>query len=187
MHTIFLLVGRSASGKDSIADELGKRGYKKLKSYTTRPRRINEGDTHVFIDESEIYKYADRIIAHTRIGDYHYFATKDQLQENDIYIIDPNGVAFMEFALSEYADTDIRTVVIYINQHERVRYLRARQRGDEKEKIIKRFMDENDQFEEFERRREYDYAVTNNDLQKSVNFVEYIMLLETGEIANEEI
>ena len=32
------------------------------------------------------------------------------------------------------------------------------------------------------RRREYDYAVTNNDLQKSVNFVEYIMLLETGEI-----
>lgn len=187
MHTIFLLVGRSASGKDSIADELGKRGYKKLKSYTTRPRRINEGDTHVFIDESEIYKYADRIIAHTRIGDYHYFATKDQLQENDIYIIDPNGVAFMEFALSEYADVDVRTVVIYINQHERVRYDRARQRGDDKEKVIKRFMDENDQFEEFERRCEYDYAVTNNDLQKSVNFVEYIMLLETGEIANEEI
>jgi len=48
-------------------------------------------------------------------------------------------------------------------------------------------MDENDQFEEFERRREYDYAVTNNDLQKSVNFVEYIMLMETGDIANEEI
>ena len=76
-----------------------KRGYKKLKSYTTRPKRVNEGDTHVFIDESEVPKYVDQMVAHTKIGEYHYFATSEQLQENDIYIIDPNGVAFMEFAL----------------------------------------------------------------------------------------
>lgn len=185
MHTIFLLVGRSASGKDSIADELVKRGYKKLKSYTTRPRRVNEGDTHVFIDESEVEKYIPDMVAHTKIGDYQYFATKEQMAENDIYIIDPLGVLFMEF--HEGYDPNIRTVIIYINQLERVRYARARERGDKKEDIIKRFMAENDQFEEFERTCAYDYAVTNNDLQKSVNFVEYIMLLETGEIVDEKI
>ena len=48
MHTVFFISRKIGKWKRFHADELVKRGYKKLKSYATRPRRVNEGDTHIF-------------------------------------------------------------------------------------------------------------------------------------------
>ena len=53
-----LLVGESGSGKNTIQDYLSSLyGYVPLLSYTTRPRRIPEENTHTFITEDEYYHY----------------------------------------------------------------------------------------------------------------------------------
>lgn len=49
MHNIYLIVGRSGSGKDTVVDYLCKHyGYKRIVSYTTRPPR-NAQDKHIFV------------------------------------------------------------------------------------------------------------------------------------------
>ena len=54
-HMLFCVLGRTSSGKDTLVNKLcEKTGAKKLISYTTRPRRDREEDTHIF---EEIVKY----------------------------------------------------------------------------------------------------------------------------------
>ena len=81
-----LICGRSGSGKDTFAKLLKSFGLKDVCSYTTRPRRDGEGDTHTFITEKEVKNYPNKI-AVTEINGYTYFATKEQLEEADYYII----------------------------------------------------------------------------------------------------
>ena len=49
------LVGKSCSGKDTIARELVKLGYERILTYTTRPQRPSEldGVDYHFITENE--------------------------------------------------------------------------------------------------------------------------------------
>jgi len=81
-------------------------------SYTTRPRRKKEGDTHIFTDISEYENAKNRNIlaAYTEINGYTYWTTKDQLIENDFYIIDPDGVK----TLKKIPNLQKRLVIIYI-------------------------------------------------------------------------
>ena len=53
--SLLVLMGKSCSGKDTIANELVKYGYEKFVSYTTRPMRDDEiqDQTYHFISEDE--------------------------------------------------------------------------------------------------------------------------------------
>ena len=95
-HVLICLMGRTASGKDTLATKLCERtGLKQIISYTTRERRVNEGDTHIFISDEEYQSIEDsgQIAAFTQIGPYKYCCTISQLYENDVYVIDPIGLA----------------------------------------------------------------------------------------------
>ena len=51
---LFLFVGRSSSGKTTIANILEERyGYKQVQSYTTRPPRYEGEVGHIFVNENE--------------------------------------------------------------------------------------------------------------------------------------
>ena len=175
MKTI-LLVGESSSGKDSLATLLENDGYKVLKSYATRPRRQNEGNTHIFISPEEVEQYKDDMIAYTKIGEYEYFSTKQQLIENDIYIIDPEGVKNLKSKIDE---NDV--VVIYINVSEIERMDRALHiRKDNIQDINKRFKAEKKQFDEFKLNAEFDYSLSNYDLVKAYKILKNIIEVENG-------
>ena len=95
MHKLFCIIGRTGSGKSTltkkVADELG---LKILKSYTTRPMRVNEtaeNSDHIFISPEEVEKYRDDMVAYTERVNYCSFATKQQIMESDFYIINPSG------------------------------------------------------------------------------------------------
>jgi guanylate kinase len=173
MKTVFLIVGKSASGKDTLVNMLCKYGYKQLCSYTTRPRRIDEGDTHIFITPEEVKNYESEIIAYTKIGEFQYFATKSQLQDADLYVIDPQGVKYMKQAIK-----DVRLVTIYINLDDESRFGFALKRQDALGVLIKRFIDESEQFKEFATNGDYDYAITNKNLNKSFYVLKEIIEIE---------
>ena len=171
---IILLVGESASGKDRLANRLEQDGYKVLKSYATRPKREGEGNTHVFIINEEVSKYKDDMIAYTKIGEGNeYFATLSQLYENQIYIIDPKGIDYMNKKIK-----DIKSIVVYINVDEQTRIKRARKRGDKEEVWQKRFVDELNQFTEFKKKAKFDYSICNYDFDKAYKILKFIVDIE---------
>ena len=54
-HILLCIMAESAAGKDSLVNLLCERNnFSVILSHTTRPRRTNEGETHVFVTD-DIY------------------------------------------------------------------------------------------------------------------------------------
>lgn len=181
MHTVFLVVGESGSGKDSLVARLCEEcNYKQLKSYATRPRRENEGNTHTFIAPEDVRQYRNQMIAYTKIGDFEYFATKDQLYENSFYVIDYRGIEYMKSL--EFDLANVRFVTIFIHLPRHIREERAvKKRNDDELTFYKRCFNESIQFTEMIIRDDYDYAISNIDFDKAYNILKYIVEIESGD------
>lgn len=169
IHTVYCVLGRTSSGKSTItqkaADNLN---MKVLKSYTTRQRRENETDEncdHTFISPDEVEKYRNDMIAYTdRVG-YCSFATKQQLLDNDFYIINPTG--YYELKLKT-KDMDIELVTIMVNVPYNDLRQRARKRGDY-DAWQANYVKESEEFSNFEKSNLIDYFVLNDrSLEESV-------------------
>ena len=177
-HTLLLIVGKTASGKDSLVNKLCERtNLKVITSYTTRPRRENEGDTHIFTTEDmyEQMKVEGVVAAYTNIAGYHYWTTINQLYENDIYIIDYKGIQ----TLRELNLPDIRFVIVFINTPDSIREERAlNKRKDDKFVFRKRSLDEAAQFREMLKNADFDYSVSNIDFAKGYSVLRWISEVE---------
>ena len=181
--TIFLIAGESGSGKDSLVNKLCEEtGLQQLISYSTRPRREDEGNTHIFISKDEIEQYKDSMIAYTQIGEFEYFSTIQQLDTSDIYIVDPKGIDYLKskIMLSNYYNSLYRFVVIYINTPFYIRYDRAINiRKDDCSTFIKRVRAEENQFNNFKAANGFDYAIQNIDFDKAYEVLKHIIEIES--------
>ncbi len=177
-HVLICIMGRTASGKDTIVKKLCERsGLRQLISYTTRERRSNEGDTHIFISEKEYQKLENsgRIATFTQIGQYKYCCTIDQLYENDIYIIDPMGVKH----LRELSLPNLRLVTVYINVPDEVRKERAlNKRNDDRMAFMSRDVVEKHQFRTMLKNADFDYAISNINVAKAYSCLRHISDIE---------
>ena len=177
-HTLFLILGRTASGKDFLTDRLCERtGLKQLISYTTRERRINEGDTHIFITDADYQELQDegRIAAFTQIGKYKYCCTIEQLYEADVYIVDYDGLKH----LRELNLPNLRFVTVFINTPDEIREQRAlNQRGDDRTKFRERNLAERDQFRAMLKNADFDYAVPNVNFANAFSVLKWIATVE---------
>jgi guanylate kinase len=179
-------MGKSASGKDTLVNKLCERtGLKQVISYTTRGRRVNEGETHIFISDDEYQKLeaGGQIAAFTQIGQHKYCCTIDQLYDNDVYVIDPIGVKH----LRELNLPNLRLVTVFINVSDDVREERAlNKRGDDKAKWRARNFAEREQFREMLKNADFDYAVSNIDFAKSYSTLRWISQVEGAWKNNKE-
>lgn len=177
-HILLCLMGKTASGKDTLANKLCERsGLRQVISYTTRERRINEGDTHIFIsnEEYDALDASGQIAAFTQIGPYKYCCTIQQLYDNDVYVIDPIGVQH----LRELNLPNLKLVTVYINTPDDIRKERAlNKRGDDRLAFVKRDMAERDQFRAMLRSADFDYAVSNIDIAKAYSVIRWISQIE---------
>ena len=177
-HVLICLMGRTASGKDTLANKLCERtGLRQIISYTTRERRANEGDTHIFISDEEYQALEDsgQIAAFTQIGPYKYCCTINQLYENDIYVIDPIGVRH----LRDLNLPNLRLVTVYVNTPDDMRKERAlNKRGDDRLTFMKRDMAEREQFRVMLKNADFDYAVSNIDWPKAYSVLRWIGTVE---------
>ena len=143
MNPLYLFVGKSASGKTTIADLLeSKYGLKQVRSYTTRKPRYENEPGHIFVSEQDFESLGD-LAAYTFYNGNHYGTTFDQLNECSIYVIDPSGV---ETLLSKYIGRPI--VILYFNASVYTRINRMLDRGDSDTQIVGRLLqDEKDDWE----------------------------------------
>lgn len=101
-NRLLLFVGKSASGKTTIANLLEERyGLKQVSSYTTRPQR-HEGEIgHVFISNEE-FDQLGKLAAYTEYNGFRYGTTFEVLDQCAIYVIDPPGVEALLKNMDEY-------------------------------------------------------------------------------------
>ena len=169
IHTVYCVLGRTSSGKSTITQKAANNlNMKVLKSYTTRQRRENETDEncdHIFISSNEVEKYRNDMIAYTERVGYCSFATKQQLLDNDFYIINPTG--YYELKLKT-KDMDIELVTIMVNVPYNDLRQRARKRGDY-DAWQANYIKESEEFSNFEKSNLIDYFVLNDrSLEESV-------------------
>ena len=150
---IIVLVGKTASGKTTVANELCKNhGYKRIITYTTRPMRDNEVqdvDYHFISDEqfnkmvenNEFTEYKRYNTAHG-VWSYGSVITSEQELSDDCYVIifTPQGLRDLSKKMSRY-------IAFYLNVSFESQLERLKKRGDEEQQIIKRLINDAKDFE----------------------------------------
>lgn len=169
IHTVYCVLGRTGSGKSTVTKEAAnKLNMKVLKSYTTRQRRENETNEncdHTFISPDEVEKYRNDMIAYTERVGYCSFATKQQLLDNDFYIINPTG--YYELKLKT-KDMNIELVTIMVNVPYNDLRQRAKKRGDY-DAWQANYIKESEEFSSFEKSHLVDYFILNDrSIEESV-------------------
>ena len=176
-HVLMCVMAESAAGKDKLVNELCNRNHlTQLISYTTRARRANEDDTHIFVNEETYQQMKDdnNIAAYTYINGNHYWSTINQLYESDFYVIDPRGVE----SLKALNLPNLHLVTVYVNVPEDVRKERAKLRGDDMNVYRNRCLSEREQFRDMKKNMNVDYVVPNVDFAKSYSVLKWIATVE---------
>lgn len=176
-HVMILVVGRTNSGKSSLIKKLCERtGLTALQSYTTRPKRSESDNDHIFVDEAEYFraKESGEIAIDGEIAGNYYYSTIEQLYSSDLYTINPEALnRLLTFDLP-----NIRFVVVYIACPDNIREERAIKRGDDKYKYRTRDFAERQEFRKFVTEEKWDYAIKNLDLPKSYSVLRWICDME---------
>lgn len=145
---LILLVGKSGSGKTTIAKYLEKHyGLKMLESYTTRTPRYDGERGHEFVSE-EFYRKPSNKVAHTYFDGHHYWATQEQCDVSDVYVIDPDGVKSFKMNYNSARPY----VVVYLDVNPFVRFFRMVYRGDTAKKAFQRICHDHKKFGDFAKR-----------------------------------
>lgn len=150
---IYLILGRTSTGKDTLGNLLEKEGINQIISKTTRKKR-NEEDKHIFVDENTYNSEKENILTETIIDENHYYITNDMLKDDSFYIIDPEG------AKKLIERTPDKTYYIF--------YVNVKDKNIRQERFLNR--DQNTTIEDFNKRdnsedkmfRKFESDIANN-------------------------
>ena len=159
-HFLIALIGRSGSGKTTVADVLEqKHDLTSVKSWTTRPKRSKTEKGHVFVTE-EWFKKAfpkgdhETIAAYTEFNGYRYFAVLTDINIHDVYVIDPAGLE----SLKERYHGPKKIISIWLNASRETCKKRMLSRGDTPENVESRLANDDLIFTD-EARDKCDYII----------------------------
>ena len=158
MNHIFYIIGKSASGKDTMYSRIvAELGLLPIVLYTTRPVRSNEqeGVEYHFVDAErfremeESEKVIESRTYHTCHGDWTYFTAADSISLDKG---DCAGIGTVEsfLRLREYCGKDV-VVPLYVEVSDDIRFLRAVEREKNQTvpryaELCRRFLADNEDF-----------------------------------------
>ena len=166
MIKILIIVGKTASGKDSVVNKLVENGYDKVVTYTTRPMRSGEKQdiTYHFITEEEFKNkieenfFAEYKTYNTEFGVWYYGTALDDLENADdksVIILTPDGYRDVINKLTR------KPISIYLYANNQTIKKRLIKRGDDPKEAERRVSHDNDDFKGIE--NEVDKIVYNNE------------------------
>ena len=143
MGKIFYLMGKSATGKDTIYEELQKREdleLRRLVLWTTRPIRSGETDgvEYHFTDEAGLQQLRDEgkvieeRVYQTVMGPWYYFTVDDSFIDLDRESYIAIGTIVSYNKIKKYYGSEV-VIPVYIEVSDGVRLKRAMKREDKQE------------------------------------------------------
>ena len=151
---LIVLCGKTCSGKDTICQELVKKGFSKIVTYTSRPPRQGEvnGYTYHFITDEEFHKkikegffleYKSYTVADGSV--WYYGSPKEEFysDENSVIILTPDGY-------EDFLKLNIPHKSIYIYANINTIKERLISRGDDKAEAQRRIEHDNQDFKGLE-------------------------------------
>ncbi len=168
MIKILILMGKTASGKDSVIKRLvQKHNYKKIITYTTRSQRRGEKQdvTYHFISKDDFKQkiqngfFAEYKTYDTEFGTWYYGSALEDLETSDyksVIILTPQGYRDVKDRLVK---KDITCIYLYANNETLKK--RLEKRGDDPKEAERRLRHDNEDFKGIE--NEVDRIVYNND------------------------
>lgn len=177
-HVVGLIVASSGTGKTSVCQRLSEKyGLRQVWSYTTRPPRSDTEIGHYFIDEKDMPDQSE-MCAYTYYNGNHYFATHAQVDEADLYVIDPAGV---EYFMRHYRGHKTPKIIkLYVPVMERMKRMAAR--GDTEYDIMRRIECDKQMF----RHVPYDVKFENDDLETCADEIYNYLCEQDGKLMNDE-
>lgn len=151
---IYLIVGKSGSGKTTIVDKMRWLGNS-IQSYTTRPRRTENETGHVFVNQEKFDNL--NLVSYTHFNGYDYGATQEQIESSLFYVVDPAGVRYFQ----EHYRGDKPYRVVYVKSSAWDRFSRMCKR-DGVIKAAVRIIHDVKAFAGFE--KSADFVVVNDDI-----------------------
>lgn len=172
---MIVLVGESASGKTTLLNELVENhGYKKIVTYTTRPKREFEKDDvdYHFVDDETFQKMVkdEKFIEHNQYRGWNYgTAIKDVKKADDksIIILTPAGLRAMR-------EKGVAFDSVYLYVDRRSRLIQLLFRGDDVDEAYRRNLSDVGQFDGIT--DEVDYVIDNSHYHMDENQVLKCML-----------
>lgn len=166
---MIVILGESGSGKTTLIKRLTGEDskYKRIVTYTSRPRRDGEIDyvDYNFITKTQIqHMEASGLLAETMCyrGWYYGIAKKDCLDDNAIAILTPHGLRMMK-------KLGIPTTSIYLDVDRRSRLIKMLERGDEIEEVYRRNLTDVGEFDGVA--DEVDFIIKNDGFQYTADEV----------------
>lgn len=175
---MLIILGKTASGKDTIVNELvSKHGFKKLVTYTTRPKRKKEipEATYHYISEQEFLEkaqqgfFAEYKVYKTEEGIWYYGSAIQDYTNTDekcVIILTPSG-------LKDILKLKIEFSSIYLYANNLTIKERLVKRGDKKEEAERRLKQDNIDFKGVENM--VDKIIYNNSNDSIENIVNKIL------------
>ena len=163
---MLVILGESASGKSSVAQEITKSyNMKKIVSYTTRMARKQEVDgiDYHFISKEKFYEMNNShcFVETAEYAGWYYGTQKKDCTDDKIHVVTPKCLR----ELKKYKDLNI--VSFYLKVPRRDRLIKSLQRGDDIEEAYRRNISDVGMFDGLE--NEVDYVIYNTNYKKEVN------------------
>lgn len=158
---MIILTGASASGKTVTALNLQKRfGLIKAVTTTTREKRVGETDgiEYFFVSKKEFEKRLkeNKFVEHSLYNGNYYGCGIDQVSDNKIVVLDPNGLhSFLKLK-------NKNIVSFHLIADEKTREARMIERGDKKENISQRLINDVEDFS-LEKIGKVDFVINTQD------------------------
>lgn len=162
-------MGESGVGKTTIADYMERTyGLKQVVSYTNRLKRFDGEIGHRFIDERDVDKikqqFPNRVAEGVYDGNF-YFATEEQVDECDVYVINPSAVC--DFKRKYSGNKTIKVVLLEDTPVNKAKHMFHR--GDSIAKIQRRL--DYDRVEFKDARELADYIVVNTGIERTARAI----------------
>lgn len=167
-NNLYCIVGKSGTGKTTLALELEKLGFAVVESYTTRKPRFEGEKGHIFITEEEFDTL--NLITKVEFDGNKYGVTSELLDKADIFVVDPEGLRILK---EQYNNKKI--VSIYLDCPDNIIQQRMLQRGDSCEAVKQRTLNDKDKFS---LNASYDFLfnTAETSLEEEVEyFVKYVV------------
>lgn len=181
MSHIFCIIGKSASGKDTLYTQILRNKGKNLVPiipYTTRPKRAGEKDgvDYYFITKAQMDRYeaSHQIIEkrayHTAKGTWYYFTLNFELYKNNDYIL-ITTLEGVHSLIDFFGEESIQVIYLYLD--DKTRLMRCIERESKQitpnyNEVCRRFLSDQEDFsgEKLEKIKNMHYINTSHCLHE---------------------